>query len=336
MRSDYSYIASIIRSIALATPALALSQSGCIVATSSCDGFRSQRIETRVVVPPPDAAHPDAGLPRNPDECTMFCSQHGAGSGGDTACRVERSDGGGAVVVCSFNTMCEGRRPDGYQPPELDANAPLLGRYFAAMAAAEHASVSAFERMAVELDEHAFPALARRARRAAADEARHFRMTAALARKFGAKVVPGRTTPEPTRALVDMAIENAREGVVRETLGAIFGVWQSRRAGERAVRAAMNRIAADETAHAVLSWDVDRSARNRVSATERKLLDRARDEALSAMERSLSSPVPHELARRAGVPTGAVAQALVRAARERLYGQPLRGRPRSGARNRTI
>jgi len=320
MRRDTSYIASIIRSIALATPAITLSQSGCIIATSSCDGFQSQRMETRVVVPPPDAANSDAGLPGNPNECTLFCNQHGTGYGINNDCRVARSDGGGAVVVCSFNTTCDGRRPDGYEPPELDANAPLLGGYFAAMAAAEHASVAAFERMAAELDEHAFPALARRARRAAADEAHHFRITAALARKFGAKAVQGRTTPKPTRPLVDMAIENAREGVVRETLGAILGVWQSRHAGERSVRGAMKRIAGDETAHAVLSWDIDWSVRSRLSRAEHTLLDSARDQALSAMERSLASPVPRELARRAGVPTGVVAVALVRAARERLYG----------------
>jgi hypothetical protein len=192
------------------------------------------------------------------------------------------------------------------------------------MAAAEGASVAAFERMAAELEEHGLPArLVADARRAADDEARHFRMTTALARKFGARASPGRVMPQPNRTLLDMALENVREGVVRETVGAIMGHWQARHAGERAVRRAMSRIAHDETSHAVLSWAVHASARARLSHADRGVLDAAREDALREITRSMDTPVPAELTERAGVPGPTVARAILERSRAELFERAL-------------
>jgi len=66
-----------------------------------------------------------------------------------------------------------------------------------------------------------------------------------------------RTLQDPALdALVDVALENAVEGCVRETYGALIATRQAEAASDPVVRRAMRKIAADETAHAALSWDV--------------------------------------------------------------------------------
>ncbi|MGH7436059.1 MAG: ferritin-like domain-containing protein, partial [Polyangiaceae bacterium] len=62
----------------------------------------------------------------------------------------------------------------------------------------------------------------------------------------------------PVRPLEDIATENAAEGCVRETFGALIGIWQARFAGDPQVRRAMNGVARDESRHAALSWEVAR------------------------------------------------------------------------------
>ena len=52
------------------------------------------------------------------------------------------------------------------------------------------------------------------------------------------------------RELEAIAIENAVEGCVRESFGALLATWQAKTAGDARVRAAMKRIARDETRHA--------------------------------------------------------------------------------------
>jgi hypothetical protein len=320
MRNQVADIQLRIRDLVWAAAVLAAAQPGCTVMHSSCDGFESQRMETRVPLPVDDAGQTDAGAPATPDECVMFCQSHEAGFGTQYACTTEAADGGGTVVVCSFNTVCEGRRPDGFSPPEIDARTPLLGRYFAAMAATEAASVTAFERMAEELAEHHMPVeLQARARRAALEEARHWRMTAMLARRFGARAHRGAVATQPPRSLLQMAIENAREGVVRETFGAAVGWWQALHAGDQLIRRVMRRIANDESSHAALSWAVDAAARERLTAAERSELDAATAAALALMEREMEAPVPDELVHRAGLPSVRVARALLDEARAQLW-----------------
>jgi hypothetical protein len=46
------------------------------------------------------------------------------------------------------------------------------------------------------------------------------------------------------------------EGCVRETYGALDATWMARNARDPCVRAAMRRIAHDETRHAALSWQI--------------------------------------------------------------------------------
>jgi len=309
-------LASRIRGLAIAAPVLVAWHTGCQV-SSSCDGFEAERLERRYPFPPGDAADGDAGPPSG-EECETFCAQNGA-FGRDFSCRAE-SDDGALLIVCAFNTVCEGRRPSGYEPPMSDSHAPLLGRYFAAMAAAEAASVVAFERMADELAAYTAPlSLIRSARRAALDEGRHWRMTSALARRFGARARPGAVAPAKPRTLLAIGIENAREGVVRETLGAAIAEWQARHATERIVRSVMRRIARDEMSHAMLSWELDAWVRQRLPAGARALLDDATSAALASMSLALAAPVHSELVTRAGLPPPRVGQTMLEVARAELY-----------------
>jgi hypothetical protein len=300
-----------------AAPVIAATQQGCASSTSSCDGAPSpSSLEQRVPL-----VSADGGVPRPPTtaECQAYCNSQGAAHDSDKPCPTEPADGG-LVVVCSYTVLCEGRRPDGFVPPECDAEGPALGAYFARMATMEAASVAAFEAMADELLEHGLPAdLVAAARHAAAEEARHHAMTAALARRFGKTSELGVVEARRPRSLFEMAAENVREGVVRETLGAAFGHWQARHAGERIVRSVMKRIATEETSHAELSWAVDEALRARLTPAENAQLDLVRDAALNEFERAVERPAARELEARAGLPPVAVAKALVAAARAELF-----------------
>lgn len=264
------------------------------------------------------AGIPDAGALSTAEGCAQFCSEHGA-YGAQKVCSIE-PDAGTVFLVCSFSTVCTGREPAGFFAPPRDLQAPLLGRYFAEMAAGEAASVAAFRTLAAELHAHGMPArLVLRVRRAAGEEDRHFRIAAALAKRFGARAARSDVSPQPSRTLLETAIENAREGVVRETMGAVFGHFQALHARDHAVRRAMSRIARDETSHAVLSWAVDEQLRKRLSTAECAELDEHRERALADLEDSLREGIPKELVERAGIPAPSVALALVRTAREELF-----------------
>ena len=57
-------------------------------------------------------------------------------------------------------------------------------------------------------------------------------------------------------SLFDLAVENMREGCVQETYGALLASYQALCTRDPEVRETMRSVAADETAHAELSWDL--------------------------------------------------------------------------------
>jgi len=321
MRNEASGVAAKIRALAWTAPVIVAWQPSCVVGSSNCDGVEPTRNEARAPWPG-DVDGGSVGDPLASEAaCTEFCNRVTSSVGGQAPfeCGGATEDGG-TVIVCSWQVFCEGRHPAGYVAPEADAHAPLLARYFAKMAAGEAASVVAFERMALELDVLGMPAeLSSGARRAAREEARHFRMTAALTRRFGAQAPRANIPVRPPRTLLDLAIENAEEGVVRETFGAVAGFWQAQHATERSVRHVMRRIAIDETSHAELSWAVDEAARERLSAPERRALDAATARAIRRAERELDANVAPELVARAGLPDRSTTRALFENARATLW-----------------
>jgi hypothetical protein len=177
------------------------------------------------------------------------------------------------------NQDCTGRRPPGLEAG-LPAVGPALGAYFAEMAQLEAASIVAFRLLRDELVRHRAPrALVRAAERARRDEIRHTRLTLALARRYGGEFSPPVVTKLPLRSLEAIATDNAIEGCVRETFGALLATFQSLTAEDPVIKAVMERIARDETRHAALAHDVDAWMKSRLDRNARARVDAARSAA---------------------------------------------------------
>lgn len=190
---------------------------------------------------------------------------------------------GTVTVGCGF--MCLGRRTAGIDDPTPCDDA-ALGQVFAERAYLEAVSVHAFARLERELAFHEAPASLRRdARRARRDEVRHTAMTLRLARRFGTE---GATLPEApeesaARSLFEIARENAVEGCVRETYGAVMGLLEASVSADADVRDASAKIAGDECRHAELAMDVARWITPRLDASERAAITRAVEEAIAEL-----------------------------------------------------
>lgn len=208
-----------------------------------------------------------------------------------------------------------GRRPEGLRGQRLDAKAcasPVdLGDHFALAAHLEAASVIAFRRLELELRRFGAPAsFARRARRARADEINHARDTAALARRFGGIVSAVDVAPMAVRDLFALALENAVEGAVRETYGALVAAFQAERAASE-LRPLYRRIARDEARHAELAHDIDRWVQPKLTADERARIATARAAALEELRAAIAIEPSSSVVRVAGMPTAAEARILL-------------------------
>ncbi len=193
------------------------------------------------------------------------------GEAGSTGCPPVS----GTINVTCSGEPCTGRWTSGLETPGT-ADLRSAGEYFARCSYFEAASVYAFERLAAELAAHEAPAsLVQMARRAARDEMRHARTMRTLARRFGVEPTWPEAQDLPVRPLVDVARENAAEGCVRETYGAVLGLVGAERASNAEVRAAMRSIAHDECGHAELSWRVAAWAASRLGRRDREAVRRA-------------------------------------------------------------
>ncbi len=228
---------------------------------------------------------------------------------------VSVSTGGTLIVVSSVRirngdmNCAIGRRPEGliHVPTTGDG----VGAFFAAAAHLEAASVVAFERLAEELHVHGAPSeLIRDALRAAKDEVRHARATRNVAERYGAQCSPACVDERPIRDLLTIATENAVEGCVRETFGALVATYQSLRAEDPMIARLMKRIAVDETRHASLAWRIAAWADAQLSDEERARVREARRTAAERLRIDLASEHDREVQSRAGMPTGFEAQKL--------------------------
>jgi hypothetical protein len=234
--------------------------------------------------------------------------QYSHGMFGET-CSCDNGGDAGFTWSCAF---AGGRRPEGFAQSSSPAHASAFAKYFATGARLEAASVDAFRILRRELAAHGAPRkLLRKASRASRDERRHARVMRSLGRRWGAPVETPRTATRPVRDLFALALENAVEGCVRETYGALLATWQAAHARDREVRAAMSEIAREETQHASLSWEVGRWAEARLGADMRARVVEARTRAVDALAAELAVDPPAELVERLGVPTAAQAGRLL-------------------------
>lgn len=226
-----------------------------------------------------------------------------------------------AFKVKYGDTGCyPGRRPVGLQESRAESHEDARGTWFANAARLEAASIHAFLRLREELALHgAGQALQDAAFASAEDEVRHAEVTTRLARRFGAEPPEPSVADVPLRSLREVLLDNAVEGCVRETYSALLAHHQALHAEDAEIREAMVRIAEDETRHAGLSWDIDAWATPRLSEEERAGLREARRQALAVLRAEMAVPLDPELTADAGLPSPAVAAALLDSLEQSLW-----------------
>jgi hypothetical protein len=260
---------------------------------------------------------------RYPESCTDYTVE---------SCTVVSHLNGVRRIECDValrNTICPpavcGRRPDGLTLQSAASSSNELGGLFAEMSALEAASVYAFRTLHRELRELGAPRRLRRAAsRAARDEIAHTRVTRRLARRFATPTTGFAVPPPRRRTLFEIARENAVEGCVRETFGALVATHQASAARDREIQQAMMRIARDETEHAALARRLNQYLLPRLSPAERSALRAARAEAIGTLSRELARCESREaVANAAGEPSPAVLRELFNQARVRLWNECL-------------
>jgi hypothetical protein len=273
------------------------------------------------------------------EPCEQFCSQNPEVQGTFESCSTSMStyyDDAGTIspydpvpppglpaitVTCQTTVQScgdpvsfgGGRRFAGFVTRPIARGSDARGEFFAALAQLEAASVSAFAIVARDLARHGAPRrLVRAALRARSDEERHVRIASRLARRFGARAdVAVEAPPWTARSLESIARENAVEGCVRETYGALVAWWTAGHARDALVRGAVGAIARDETRHAALAWQIAAWASRRLSPRERLHVARARERAVTQLARELETPPAAVLVRDRILPAAPLGLALL-------------------------
>lgn len=215
--------------------------------------------------------------------------------------------------VIERSSACVGRRPAGFVSPERpQSRASEVARYLSGMAGLEAAAVHAFRQLADELRGlGAPPDLVARAEAAAEDEVRHANAVGALARRRGADEPATEVHLSPLRSAYGLALDNAVEGCVRETFGALVGTYQSLAATDPEVANEMRTIAIDETRHAELSWDVDAWLRGQLTGPQRAEIAKAQARAVTELRQELGQAPSALLESELGLPSPSTAIAML-------------------------
>jgi len=235
-----------------------------------------------------------------------------------TTCEIitDPMSGVESVHYVAVQQCIGGRRPAGYRRGRPCG--PAVAAYLAQQAQLEAASVRAFDDLHVDLVAHDAPmALRRAAQHAAADEVRHARVCDALARAHGIAPRYAAIAAAPRRSLRELAIDNAVEGCVRETFGAVVAGYQARAAGDPAIRAAMGGIWRDEAKHAALSWRLHRWLAPRLADRERRALAEAANAARAELADAPAEAA--ELHHVAGLPQPETARAMLAALETHVF-----------------
>jgi hypothetical protein len=229
------------------------------------------------------------------------------------------------VAECQYYTTGCGRPPRGFVARRASAcsASPGSAARLAEMAQLEAASVGAFRALRSDLARLGAPKrLLCAVRLATRDEVRHARVVGRAAERFGARVPATRMGPMARRSLLQLAIENAEEGCVRETFGAALAAVQAERAGDRRVRRMMRAVARDELDHAALSWRIAEWLEARLDAQGRARVNEARVAALAMLESELARDQPGDDV--LGLPDTRGARAVLAGLREALRSGDLR------------
>ncbi len=170
----------------------------------------------------------------------------------------------------------------------------------------ESASAIAFERLARELSALGAPQdLIAGASAAVRDERRHARLVEALLGAPPEGLAALSFESLAPRGVLEIALENAVEGCVRETWGALSARHQAEHAPSPELRALFASLADDELAHAEWSARLHAWALSQLDEGDRARVRRARLDAIDSLLAALAAPgCPREL----GEPPLSIAQ----------------------------
>ena len=215
----------------------------------------------------PSGVDPSDGLSQ--EECNSLCGPRSPSANYWGCSEYLLDDLPGPSFSCY--TCVEGRRPEGYDDGAVE---PTVAGWLAHAADLERVSIDAFQILRRELAHYGAPRdLVEWTRRAEVDEVRHAKVLGALARKAGATLSSAPIHHGAVRSLLEIAIENAVEGCIRETFGALVAGHQAEHAQRLDVRRIMRHIARDETSHAELAWSVHAWILTQLDERERALVD---------------------------------------------------------------
>ncbi len=213
-----------------------------------------------------------------------------------------------------------GRRPEGMCAAHPAPQRSDTAGFLAEIAELEAASVLAFRKIADELQALDAPShLVAASHSALSDEVRHADVMARMARRFGGTPQPPEVPESPLRSAYALARDNASEGCVRETFGALLASYQAQHAEDVTLRAAFQTIAADETRHAQLSWEIAAWLEPQLSIQEREEIARVRMVAVETLSHELDLGLSEEALRELGLPAPAEAAKLFHSLREKLW-----------------
>jgi len=199
-------------------------------------------------------------------------------------------------------------------------------------AVAEHASIASFARFTLELlSLGAPPKLVIASQDAGRDEVQHAQKCFAIASRLGGrKLGPGPLDLgglDGPRGLTAITAATVKEGCIVETLSAALASARAAGAGDGQIRAALAKIAEDETRHAELAWRFLEWALERGGESLREAVARTFEEESRArptyFQRVLAG-VPADLVRH----FGHLEEAVVREVTARTYAETIGPRAR--------
>lgn len=256
---------------------------------------------------------PDSGVMLSAADCVALCGPSRWNGFPVTECTAVS-----ATELACWDDFCAiGRLAEGVASHWRGA---ALTGAFANMASHEAAAVVAFEQLAEEVRVHSLPeSLRRGALRAANEERRHTRLVGGLAHQLGGQFGISRERPTELRSLEALALDNAVEGCVRETFGAMIGAYQSEHARDPQVRAVLASVAEDELGHGAWSWTLGEELERRLPVSSRRRVREARDEALASMAHGLLARRTSLERRELGLPDESRLETMASALRKAMF-----------------
>jgi len=330
---------------ALAALVSAAALAGCYAPLSCDDGTEVQEIGLRDVVLMPGGGFSvptdvgeSAGDRRAFASCDAFCSAR-TGVTRVRACEGPQRQSVDdpiwgvrcdvEVITCGRAEILRtpsGRHTEGFRPNQSCPR--TLAEHFEGVAWEEAASIHAFRRLADELAWHGAPReLVHAARVAAVEECRHTRTMLGLARRHAPACpslgqrpsvpplpsLPRRRGRFAPRDLERIAVENAVEGCVGETVAAALASFQAENAADPEIREAMATIAREEITHAALALRVLAWTDSRLPGRSRARVRRALASAAREVTPAALAGGTGELRQQAGLPTSRQARRLLAA-----------------------